>query len=171
MGDQGGGPKSVKIQDGAKHGHLLEGAQKKAKIQYGVNPEIFKITLALRTPRTRIPGHPCPSSYNPVLVLVGPDDDVRLTTSNDVFHFVSRCLRTEVTVCHIERSCRRVWCLLRGDGTACSCGVVFTRILIGTCCSMTVLFVVILLLPSDPDGFGCSGRVTHIMSACGWDDK
>ena len=137
-----------------------EGAQKKAKIQDGVNPDIFKIALALRTPR-RMPGHPCPSSCNPVLV----------TTSNDVFHFVSRCLRTEVTVCHIERSCRRVWCLLRGDGTACSCGVIFTRILIGTCCSMTVLFVVILLLPSDPDGFGCSGRVTHIMSACGWDDK
>ena len=46
-------------------------------------------------------------SSRTVLVLVRPDDDVWPTGSDDVSHFVSRCLRAEVTVCHIERSCRR----------------------------------------------------------------
>ena len=49
--------------------------------------------------------------------------------------------------------------------TACSCGVVFLSILLGTCCSVAIdcsalpsrgsLFVVILRLLSDPDGFEC----------------
>ena len=39
----GVGPKLTKISGGVKHGHLEEGGPKRAKIQYGVKPDIFKI--------------------------------------------------------------------------------------------------------------------------------
>ena len=55
-------------------------------------------------------------------------------------------------------------CVVRA--TACSCGVVFPEILLGTCCSVALdcssltsrgsLFVVILLVLSHPDGLGVS---------------
>ena len=59
-----------------------------------------------------------------------------------------------------------VWCLLRGDGHGMLLWRRFPQNPPQTCCSMTVgcssrtsrgsLLVVILLLPSDRDGFGCS---------------
>ena len=58
--------------------------------------------------------------------------------------------------------------------TACSCGVVFPEIILGTCCSVVLdcssltsrgpLFVVILLLPYDPDGLGCPALFSYALS-------
>ena len=56
-----------------------------------------------------------------------------------------------------------------------SCGAVFPKILLGTCCSVVLdgssltsrgsLFVVILLLLSDPDGPGCSALFSSALSS------
>ena len=114
---------------------------------------------APRTTHTEILCDPCPSFCTPVVIPVRPNDDIRLTASNDVSHFVPCRLRTEVAVRHIECTCRRnrhpvqrtvldicgPHCFLEGAGvscvvtaTACSRGVVFPRILLGTCCSLVL---------------------------------
>ena len=43
--ESGVGPKLTKISGGVNHGHLEEGGPKKAKIQYGVKPDILKLPL------------------------------------------------------------------------------------------------------------------------------
>ena len=43
---------------------------------------------ALHTTHTRIPRDPCLPSVPPVLILIEPNDDVGLTASNDVSHFI-----------------------------------------------------------------------------------
>ena len=98
---------------------------------------IALLKTAILTVRTGIPCGLCLSSSTPVLIFVGPDDDVGLTASNDVSHFISCQPHAEVTVRHVECSSRRnrhpvqcvildirdphrfltlsVQCLLRGD--------------------------------------------------------
>ena len=103
---------------------------------------------APRTTRTGIPCDPCPSFWTaPVLIFVRPNDDVGLTASDDVSHFIPCRPHAEVAVRHVECSCRRnrhpvqsvvlsdrdphrfltvpVQCLLRGDS---NCAYLWRRL-------------------------------------------